>query len=154
ADDLPFTFASAFAPEFDFNGKLILPLPTEAWGSVSVYVGHLKGIPVASFQCLDTVSHHDIGTFFSSQANLNFGSVGGMLLQMAIEYSENSFFRISWVNSLIPEIRDEILTRFGAGTPGEPNSNKANISSQFDIVRIAARKLEFFPPATDPRVGA
>tara|TARA_R110001583_G_scaffold112684_1_gene262409 strand:+ start:19679 stop:20728 length:1050 start_codon:yes stop_codon:yes gene_type:complete len=149
-EDLPFTFASAFAPEFDFSGGLILPPPTMAWGSATVYVGRVKNKPVASFQSLDIVEHHNIASFFSSQAILPLEKIGGLLLQFAVEYSENSFFKISWVDDILPEIRQDLLERFRLGTPGEPNQNKARISNQYDIVRVAANDVKIFSPAPDP----
>jgi hypothetical protein len=64
--------------------------------------------------------------------------VGGLALHIAIEYAENTFFKKSWANSLLPPIKNELLERFANGTPGEPNSRKKSILCQFDPVRISA----------------
>ncbi|WP_439103612.1 hypothetical protein [Celeribacter marinus] len=144
--DLPFSFASGFAPEYDFVGNFLLPPPDQPWGSGTVYVGRVKGRPIASFQLLDTTKHHNVAQFFHSQHSLDMRRVGGLFFQFAIEYSENAFFKMSWIDNMLPELKADFLTRFRNGTPGVPNRNKASISSQADIVRVAAKEFHQFPP--------
>ena len=40
---LPFTFSTSFAPEFSWDGSLILPSPNSEWNSVFCFAGHVKG---------------------------------------------------------------------------------------------------------------
>ena len=143
---LPLAYSSSFAPEFAFDGKLLLPEQYGDWNSVSVFCGAIKLQTVLAFVGIQDIDGHDLSKFFRTLETLDFQRIGALALHTAIEHAENTFFRPSWIEQLLPEIKDELLFRFGDGVPGEPNSRKKNLAKQFDIVRAPAiRRYNFSP---------
>lgn len=140
----PFTFAGAFAPEFCFGGNLLLPPEDQPWSSVCAFCGVVNGKPILSFQGMNIVHGHDLGTFFSSQEAISKTRVGGIALHIAIEYCENAFYRPSWVETLLPEVRQDLLHRFQTGTPGDRNERKKNIATSYDLIKIEAADRPIF----------
>jgi hypothetical protein len=141
---LPFCFASPFAPEFTFDGRLILPQLEAKWESVSVFAGRLGGsdvIVVCGFES----DHHDIVSFINSATKIPNRLYGGVALNLALEYAENTFFRESWVNNLDDLTRSEMIAQFLSGTPGDPSSRKQSLLSlpdRIDIAQVTTTFLE------------
>jgi hypothetical protein len=133
---LPFAFSTAFAPEYDLLGNDLLPPENREWGSLSCFSGHIKGNTVLVFSGFDDVKHHPISTFIDSLSNLEANRAGGYALHTALEFSENCYFKPSWVSKLIPEVKAELIRRYKSGTPGAKSKTKKDLAHQFDVVRV------------------
>jgi hypothetical protein len=136
---LPFAFSTAFAPEYDLHGEDILPPEQKEWGSVSCVSGQLKGSSVLMFCGFDDVKHHLVSQFLASLSILSTMRVGGFAFHIGIEFAENLFFKPSWVNSLLPEIKDQLVKRFQIDVPGQQSQTKKEIAHQFDIVHLRGK---------------
>ena len=139
--ELPFAFSTAFSPEYDVFGNEMLPPEKEQWGSVSCISGNIKGGSVLLFAGFDDVERHPVSKFLFSLSSLPPKRIGGFALHTGIEFAENFFFRPSWINSLLPELRAEIVRRFRSGVPGRKSKIKKELVQQFDIVRIGGELL-------------
>ncbi|AXI43447.1 hypothetical protein C1J02_17060 [Sulfitobacter sp. SK011] len=146
AAEIPLAFSSSFAPEYTIDGELLLPEQYGNWNSVGVFCGAIKERNIMGFVGLHDNDEHDISKFFKSLVSVPMNRVGGLSLHLAIEHAENTFFRPSWVSKLLPEIREELLSRFASGIPGEPNSRKANLVGQFDVINVSASQRDDFYP--------
>lgn len=136
---LPFCFASPFAPEFTFDGQLLLPPQDATWSAVSVFAGRLGGcdiLMVCGFESID----HDIVAFINSIAKIPSENYGGVALNLALEYSENTFFRESWINGLDEPTKSDMIAQFMSGTPGDPSSRKQSLLSLPDRIGIGQIK--------------
>ncbi len=133
--ELPFCFASPFAPEFTFDGKLILPGPDLPWATVAAFAGQLAGTSAFMIGGFES-TEHSILEFISSLSFVPGNSVGGVALNVALEYAENTFFRESWVNSLDDGARNDMIMQFRHGTPGSPSLTKQFLLSLPDRIGI------------------
>jgi hypothetical protein len=139
---LPFCFASPFAPEFTFDGRLILPQAESKWESVSAFAGRLGDKDILMV-CGFKSENHDILSFINSAAEIPSNLYGGVALNLALEYAENTFFRESWVNGLDESIRADMIAQFLSGTPGDPSSRKQALLSLPDRIGVARVTTKF-----------
>jgi len=138
--ELPFCFASPFAPEFTFDGKLLLPAPEKPWSTVAAFAGSLAGGSVFMIGGFES-STHNVREFIDSLQHVPAKSMGGVALNLALEYSENTFFRESWIESLDESVRKEMILQFRRGTPGSPSLTKQFLLSLPDRVSIGQSAL-------------
>jgi hypothetical protein len=136
---LPFCFASPFAPEFTLDGRLLLPPQESIWSAVSVFAGRLGGCDILMV-CGFESTYHDIVAFINSIAIIPSVSYGGAALNLALEYSENTFFRESWINGLDEPTKRDMIAQFLSGTPGDPSSRKQSLLSLPDRIGIGQIK--------------
>jgi len=135
-EPLPFCFATTFAPEFTLDGRAILPELDEAWDTAFAFAGRLAGEDFLLICGFDSEAH-DVRSFVGSAGYIPEDYGGSAALYLAVEYSENTFFRPSWVDGLTPEVKDGLLSQFISGIPGDADTRKASLLSWPNIVNIA-----------------
>lgn len=137
-DPLPFCFASTFSPEYDFQGNRLLPGPEDEWEAAASFAGTVAGQSLFLFCGYQRSDRQEVVRYLKSLSEIPLGFVGSAALYTAIEYSENSFFRKSWVDSLDEVTREKIRAQFESGTPGNANLKKAKILELEDFLQIGS----------------
>lgn len=137
---LPFASSSVYAPEYDFFGNLIIPKTDQRWNTAAAYSGRIKGKDIFGISAIDYIEEHPIESYFSSIKAIDLKKIGSIAFHTCINQSENTFFRPSWVSSMLPEVRKMVLDQFSAEMPGSTTGAKPNISMAYDIIRIPASR--------------
>lgn len=112
---LPFVVAGAFMPEYDFGGKQLqhLGTPTPA-EHVAINVTLLGGRTVATFCWSDGPLKAAAG-LIESLAGIPDARKADAVLLLAIEHSENIYFRPSWWDNLSAESRALLDAKIAGG---------------------------------------
>ena len=137
---LPFCFAAPFAPEFDFAGNPLLPHPEEDWESVAAFAGRIGDRDVFLVSGFDHNENHDISGFIRGLSKIDHSIVGDIALQIALEYAENSYYRISWFDGLDLGVKFQMISQFASGVPGNLDGRKKSITNCPKIINIEAKE--------------
>jgi len=132
---LPFAYSGGFAPEFTSDGRKVLPNPADKrWGAVATFCGNIKGHNLFGCIGIDDVQSHNFDDFFASSDKIPDSFGASYALHIGLEYIENCYFKIPWLNDLPPNISSLIINRSISGTPGDLNARKRYILKNDDLM--------------------
>jgi hypothetical protein len=141
-EPLPFCMASPLAPEYDLNGEELLPAHDSIWHPVGAFVGRLGSANIALVGGMLPESGDHILRFVSTFSNLPLESIGDVSLNLSLEYAENTFFRISWIDALNEQDREGLIRKFMAGTPGVLGRGTQTLRHSLGHVQVGARNVQ------------
>lgn len=141
---LPFCMATTFAPEFDFNGNSILPGDEDRWDAIGAFSGRFGDKNIVSIGGFTENRQHDISSFISTFSEVSMLDVGDIALNIALEFSDNAFYRKSWIDDLTSMDRQRFLKKFEEGVPGIISEDTRQIHKSMGYVNIAAVDLMVF----------
>jgi len=115
--DLPFAFTGSFPPEHTLLGENIRQPPTGKWGAIVAFCGRIGSADVMTLSYIEgTVDEHILPFFTSIDATEP--NPREFAFNLGVEFIENIFFRPSWIESLDPKVKFQIIEKGKRGLPG------------------------------------
>ena len=116
-DHLPFTFTGVFAPFYDFSGGN-LRIGTsiyDPWSGIFVFAGRIGGKNIFFAAGISEAGVQDIERFFSTFLLHHESLRSAYVLNLGLTHLENSFFKVSWFDSLAAREKDYIRGKLREG---------------------------------------
>lgn len=143
-ETLPFCCASPFSPEFDAEGRRVLPGVDEEWHSIAWFTGRISNKNLLLIGGFTKNRNQDIDGFLRSLESIRDDDMAEFSLNLSVFYAENSFFRPSWVSELEPDTKSWITSTFRQTVPGVAESGAIKVFDFNQLLEIKAVSRTFF----------